>query len=1115
MILYLNFYCLTIPGTSIQTEITDNVVLGTNFLTNQFFKGFIARVFLFNDFESALAKYNSIVLPNGSDLPLYTISGVACNCGTYSCIFDSLDVCNKCEDSCGDFCENITECSNIRELCDLYYYDSVKGICDDSILYIKGCVSQSSSILCLQCDIGWVLSPLGDTCYENGTYYSSRNSLECFIDCKTCDGGTDKDCLSCNDPNAYVNNSGKCKCNSPDYKSISVDPLICGYKTCHDDCGECIGPNADDCFSCTGSNAYVLESPGHCICTSGYYESISNPLQCSACHQDCEECLGSDQSQCLSCNEINSEVLNPPNNCQCIENYYAISTNPLSCSSCHLDCMTCTGPLQTQCSLCSDSNAIVSSQSSLCICENGYYEVSFDPLMCDRCYSSCESCQGPLYNECISCLDSNAILSSSPGYCICKIGYYASMLDPLTCSQCSSNCYECSGPLDSECLSCPDNAFVLFPPNECICNSGYYKEAISPLICSTCYADCSECSGPLDTECLACKDTNAEIIETCACKSGYYASTISPLVCDICNIDCYECDGPLNTNCSSCSDHLAILVSGNCKCIDQAYMVSTNPLVCGLCSEDCASCNDIGDSNCLSCVDPYAEILSIPGYCSCPDYFYTKSHFPLECSKCHSDCKSCIGPNITDCLECSDTHAFLTSLNICQCFTGYYPISENPIICGSCYKNCLECNGPSQYNCTLCTDEINQEVTIYGNCACKDGYYSASNNQLLCWPCSFECLTCFSGGKNQCNSCKDSNALLFEGLCTCNKGYYSQDESCIRCKEACLSCTSSDFCTICIDSSMILYNGECLCPPNSYFNSNRCSNCGEGCKECENLNFCSECLEGYYMYNNLCYPCHSTCSSCAGPNFDNCTKCSLNLTLSENTCYCEQGKFMTSNFNCSACMENCLKCSEINDCEQCEESFSFSEDEKKCVNYTEEDSISVIEKYISSAGSVVMSIVTASAATSAFMNNQPSLVWTTLNTAQVLCYIPLHNIILPSVLSSFYKSIQPINIVPNLWKTQFYYECNSMTIIEPFRDYGYTCMYFITNTGEISLTFIILVFLLLLFMVLKLIICGRAKSFFNEKVKKFRWNYFIRFWLESFLDIVIPCVISLNNVNII
>lgn len=1015
MILYFDSLCLTIQGTALQTQITDTVLIGNNPLTSQYFKGFISKVYLFSDFESALAKYNSIVFPNGSDLPLYTISGVPCNCGTFSCILDSPDICNKCEDNCGIICRSVTECENIRELCKPYYYDSSLGICDDNILYIEGCVSQSSSSLCLECDIGWVLSPLGEMCCEDGTFYSLGQCLACFMDCKTCDGNGSGDCLSCNDPNAFVGGSGKCKCNTPDYNSISSNPLVCGYKDCNANCISCIGPNSYDCFDCSANNAIVLVSPGPCVCMLGYYESIAYPLECSGCHEDCNECSGLGQSECLTCKEAFAEVLNPPNTCQCKDNYYKTSNDPLGCTPCYTDCLSCFGVLETQCLICKDLNAKISSLTSLCICNTGFYETSTNPLGCSQCHSSCETCQGSSDSECLTCLDSNAVVSSSPGYCLCKPMYYASVLDPLTCSLCSSNCGECSGPSDSDCLSCSDNALVLNTPGMCFCDSGFYMESDTPLVCSACHVNCAECSGPLDTQCLLCNDNNSEMIDICVCKEGYYPISLLPLICLVCDQTCTRCFGPLNTNC----------------------------------------------------------------------------------------------------LSCSDNNAVISSLNICECIEGYYPKQDDPLVCEACYKDCLACNGLSQYNCTKCFDGSSQEITIYGDCACKDGYYKVPGNKLLCWPCSFSCQTCSGDQSNQCITCKDPNTSVLEGICTCNQGYYKTEKFCEKCNTTCLSCISKDHCTSCSDISMILSNGECECPIKTYFNTSHCESCPEKCQICKSLSSCSQCLDGYFLYNNLCYPCNTACLACNGPEINNCSKCTDDMVLSESSCICKQGKYMSLNYTCNSCMDKCLICYDDFSCLKCEEGFLFSFDELKCVNDTNGEFVSGFEKYIKSIGTVVMSVLVASAVASAFMNSQPSLVWTTLNTAQVLCYIPLHNIALPSMLSTFYKSIQPINILPNFWKTQSYYQCNSKSIIKPFRDYGYTCMYFITNTGEISLALILSIILLILFALLRLITWGKAKVFFNGKIKKFYWNYFIRFWLESFLDIMIPCVISLNNVTFI
>lgn len=71
---------------------------------------------------------------------------------------------------------------------------------------------------------------------------------------------------------------------------------------------------------------------------------------------------------------------------------------------------------------------------------------------------------------------------------------------------------------------------------------------------------------------------------------------------------------------------------------------------------------------------------------------------------------------------------------------------------------------------------------------CPAGFYG---NDVICLPCSQNCLTC-NVDPLYCTSCNKGNYLNTNNICivTCEMGYYPRntDFTCQKCHETCLDC---------------------------------------------------------------------------------------------------------------------------------------------------------------------------------------------------------------------------------------------------------------------------------------------------------------------------------------
>ena len=1111
----------------------------------------------------------------------------ACNSDCSSCSAGLNTNCMACSDTHASVASPPGQC-----LCNAGYYASASSplvctACNSDCSTCSGGLSSN----CLACSDSHasVASPPGQ-CACNGGYYASATSpLVCTLcnsDCTTCSGGLSSSCTACSDTHASVASPpGQCACNA-DYYASSTNPLVCAV--CNSECTSCSGGVNTDCLACSDAHASVASPPGQCLCNTDYYASATNPLVCSPCNTECTSCTGGLNTDCLACSDGNASVGSPPGQCLCNTDYYASASNPLACTLCNSECSSCSGGLNTDCLACSDSHASVASPPGQCACNTDCYASSTNPLVCAVCNSECTSCSGGLNTNCVACSDIHASVASPPGQCLCDAGYYASATNPIVCTICNSECGSCTGALNTNCLTCSDtNSVVTSPPGQCFCTADYYSSSTNPLVCTICNMDCTNCSGALNTDCLSCTDPFASISSPpgqCLCNSGYYASSANPLVCSICNIDCTTCSAGTNSACLTCLDlHAAPSpVPGACFCSSGYFAVSTGPLVCASCDPTCSTCVGPSSVQCLSCSDLYASLSASPGTCACGYGSYLASSTPLLCMPCDLSCATCTGGSIYECLTCAQPNSSILD-SVCQCNNGFY-LEVNT--CLPCYPTCSRCAGEGAYSCMECLEEI--MIIESGACVCPEFTWTDGNQctncPVGCKSCSFEtcwecgigyylegstcaecslfCEGCTGQGANQCTSCKklqvfsgnscscpryfymDSHGECGECIsncveCTgsvgceaCETGYYydTLSEVCEACDRSCSECVGyMDNCISCKNPNIVMVGeyGACDCASNQYITSENpltCAECPEFCETC-NSTKCIKCKVGFILVSSGCVQ----------------NVLNLDISLSQGGLLFSFSEDLAKSLESTDFITACdsvladhtlavINSSQFNISLLC----NLTATTQISINITSEivgKSNSVLQQkfyqisILSSTGSPItfysvatilntlaLSIAMATSLSSIFTNTQPSMVWATFNTVQILSYLPLQNIQFPPDLENFLILIQSINILPNLCLFMNLYNCNSPEIIVPFVIYGYTCSYFVTNIAQTVLAFVILILSLLCFWIFYKTTGGKAQEYFLKRIKDFKYNALIRFWIESFIEIVIASVISANTV---
>lgn len=156
----------------------------------------------------------------------------------------------------------------------------------------------------------------------------------------------------------------------------------------------------------------------------------------------------------------------------------------------------------------------------------------FDGTQCSSCMENCTTCRNGLNcNLCYSslCIDCSNFISCnqcsensylSEASCICEDGFYTDILQngDYNCSQCSSNCLKCEN--FNECFECYEDKFL--DGIRCTCRNDQFLN--DQEICQDCDSTCSACSNYTYFSCTSCSNSYL-LMNICfdICPLGYQA----------------------------------------------------------------------------------------------------------------------------------------------------------------------------------------------------------------------------------------------------------------------------------------------------------------------------------------------------------------------------------------------------------------------------------------------------------------------------------------------------------------------------------------------------------------------------------------------------------------
>ena len=656
---------------------------------------------------------------------------------------------------------------------------------------------------------------------------------------------------------------------------------------CYDSCSRCSkdksssSPENHNCYEDKCKLGYY---PGPIISTNCFTEDEKDPhwfldyntMRFAICHNNCSTCYDSAPDNCVTCYP-NSEkpdlsyFLNNKCTNQCPEGTFRDIQNEgyYKCKNCFQSCKTCTQAGNSFAMLCDSCNENNIKYSTNCYKEYDSKEKTFYKPESATEITSCKELLG-LYIE----ADTYECVNSMP-----STGYFLVNTTTGLFAKCHSDCKTCSRnytEISSNCDTCVNSEYYLLDGN-CIetCPEGYYSTVSGSIkICKKCYTYCKSCnSGAVydnlnkltNMNCLTCakgedpNDSNNLIENKIQIESNCFpimTYTEEKITFDISKLGTGETE-------KSSLDYSKVILYGTYKCITKQdnyfYVLNTdeNTGVVKQCDISCATCNGeknaiTQDTNCITCAEGYYKTQDSNTNCILESLIpenYFRNNSDNIYYKCYIYCKKCNNYYIAEtdnmnCVECITDYYFVYGTNNCYEMSykdeNDYFFSERDNKFHKCYFSCLKCS-------QLELDEYNH------NCdECISGFYFEYNTK----------------------NCYNMSVL--------ERGYYFDDFSINegedpvfkKCYENCKTC----------NDTMVGNNMNCILCKDDFYKMNGTNNCYDD----------SLIDQGYYLKEDIFYPCEENCKTCSN------SKTTTNNIISNNCLSCDfatKGLYLVSDLN--------------------------------------------------------------------------------------------------------------------------------------------------------------------------------------------------------------------------
>ncbi|CAD8126690.1 unnamed protein product [Paramecium sonneborni] len=572
--------------------------------------------------------------------------------------------------------------------------------------------------------------------------------------------------------------------------------------------------------------------------------------------------------------------------------------------TCHYSCLTCNGPMSTNCLSCKDNNQrIYLEESHQCICPLGQFESD----------QKCQSYQD--LSETLNFKEINIEVSNSQ----CIFGYF--YLPKI------QQCIECpqQSPYNLFCLDCLLNPTDWYIRPICTTDfitqqvnkeeDAFTKQIRSALDYDLYYIDNENnvilLEGVNDycdikkVKTENCFELNVQHLSSITfgiCKQNRYYSNLRCILLDVACIQLNQ----NNNKCIQCLNGYYISEDGysclqcpkqcqSCYALNKCQSCEPN---FGLHNEQCERCGDFCKNckyseelqimQCLTCIDNHLYFLSLNTQdckhneiANCK-YAFETSDYNQSINSLDHNFQPYYNQTIIQCAKCQDGYIYFDFRRTCEedvvnmegCFQSFIRLQGEYIYQGCLYgnynENALIMSFSDQcprlkLNCIYCVIELLTTHTVNGlqipktasyTClACENGYYaSKKTGECQSCPLQLHCLSCYQQNKFTKDHWKtEIRAYYRDFIDTRFANHKFNDYG--------LSQNDSDYeilCTLC-DEGYEFYGDKCI------------EICPESCLKCvikNDKNICVKCpnsLNGrsLSLIDNKCVQCPSNCKICS------------------------------------------------------------------------------------------------------------------------------------------------------------------------------------------------------------------------------------------------------------
>ena len=606
-----------------------------------------------------------------------------------------------------------------------------------------------------------------------------------------------------------------------------------------------------------------------------------------------------------------------------------------------------------------------------------------------------------------------------------------------------------------------------------------------------------------------------EINKNCFSCNSTCSSCSNNYSCDTCFLSSMQ--KIFNSTCICPENKVFNELTKSCECI-QGYYLSKDHQKCYNCKPPCLDCNENNPILCKSCLKNYKlyrnsciclnnQIYTTNGCQNCSQTQLINSNQTI-CYECNQTCKSCHEENPNLCTECNP--GFQKTGNFCYCPKDSYfkidkcikcdplkrmKVNKDKTGCYYCNESCQDCDENSPKNCTKCPKGFLM-INETSECVCEEGKYKEKWNK--CSSCLENCKVCKN--KSKCIECNSLYKKTIKGDCerNCNDSEYLDGDICKSCGKYCLSCNSQK-CLMCKPNSTSINETDCECLPGFAGNN-----------ECEQMCFYKIEVEHGNILN----------LKLEKPLRFNLTENDFLLKFIPNVSIRYHFSIKSSNLYIFRLIpeEDIIKGTsvllEVKSTEILKSDDGYILKKRKFTNelyqynfpYQSPKSIQVVSNS-------TKKIVQAAASSSILVGllSNPACFWVLMNTLDIISFLPLNSVPYSTQLKEFLNSFGMLSLLPNPIKNFVSLDDNYAPYSEA-KNYGFDTSLFHINAG----TYLVNLSIFLLLIPILYIGYKLPNKFVSDKCKKwldnYKFNFFLRFWIQSFLNLTIFACIQIKSV---